>query len=1157
MNVEKQNINLLDKVILNKVLNVFLKFYKDSQVSEDLKYQIEQKRPLVKNPSSYYLEINEKRINEVLAAGAVTRYELKKIGFTYKDGTIHKNLKDRFLLLFKDTNNQFIYYTSKKFVKSEEENKSLKPSGYSSMIFNLQDLNISIDKLIICESEEKALACKDVLNNPKIACIGLTGIHDKIETLFKVIPEELQEHIRNNVEITLIFDDRLDEKKKEATELKALYKQAIALKNIGITNIKLACIDTVFNGGIDDYLETIEEENRKEELQKILSEAAYISDFKHHFKNREAFLEVIRDTKRKKTELEYKDISPNDITTRKRKEDIDSIVSSRKNDLLYHLKQDNKFDLVDVSEVGTGKTSTIYKLIEGGKRILFVTLNKETRREFIEKSNLNNELFELISNSDLMLEPIKDIDIDKKTVIENKVLKLFEIGLTKEAKKYIESELEITIPEFTQDIPKDKSLVCTYEKFFNDDRLIHSSGTFDLIVFDENIIPQVLKKVDISLDKLKNDSVFYENTEVKRFIELISNFVRAKKEIKGNLCKNTLSNYCKKKDFDLTNFLEEFTKEKAIKYQVNMFLKDKDFDETKLPDIKAFKKFLSILKDSPKDIYIDKDDNLSSRSISKKYKIEARYKRTIKRIKYTRILNLDSTANIKLLNDLGLNIDESSIINYGINREVEIHQDFRTSGTESSLLDIKTKELKDKTKDRILGHLELSSNYKQSLIISTKNVSTKLENDYLKDRLNFDTGYYGKHDKGLNSFSDIDTIIVTTPKVSTEEIRRQATLIYGDSINLDDTYRKEATGYIDHKTNKELYSTYYAYVDDRIQAIYEQYIKVPIVQAIGRITRTDNKEELQNKKIIIMSSIPLSNFGLKVSKVIDKETNILRETLKDKLIETISILGFLPKGILNNLDVVLDNEKKVQSLNMIKFAYPLIYNTLISSLNIILSYKDIYKLSSYQGLRVNYIDKILKEIGIVEKNIPMPNTNTNKVIALNKEGIEQAEIIFKGGVNAASIKDDLLKSNQLTESNIPVKEEQLSMEFNLSEYEEYQTKHSIELIESELNFKDLLKKQALKTGKNLSIEYLDKFEKYVDSIPSNAAKKKFNKLYLYEILVNDFDSIYLEIQKELNQEQLNKISELEKQKRLIEIENKKNKNKVSTSPVIDQMMFRF
>ena len=112
-------------------------------------------------------------------------------------------------------------------------------------------------------------------------------------------------------------------------------------------------------------------------------------------------------------------------------------------------------------------------------------------------------------------------------------------------------------------------------------------------------------------------------------------------------------------------------------------LKDKDFDETKLPNIKDFRKFISILNDSPKDIYIDEDENLSIRSIGKKYKLEVKYKRNIKRIKDTRILNLDSTANAKILNDIGLNIDESSIINYGINREVEIHQDFRTSGTES------------------------------------------------------------------------------------------------------------------------------------------------------------------------------------------------------------------------------------------------------------------------------------------------------------------------------------------------------------------------------------------------------------------------------------------------------------------------------------------
>lgn len=1151
MNTKEQNINLLDKRILNKVLNVFLKFSQNNQVSENLKNQIEKKRPLVKNPSSYYIEINQKLINEVLEAGALTRYELKKIGFIYKDGIIHKNLKDRFLLLSKGIDNQFIYYTSKKFVKSKDESKSLKPKGYSSIPFNLQDLNSSIDKLIICESEEKALACKDVLNNSSIACIGLTGIHDKIETLFKVISEELKEHIRNNVEIILIFDDRLDEKKKETIELKALYNQLKNLNQMDIHKIKLAGISSVFEGGIDDYLEKIEEDNRKEELEKILSEAIYKSDFEHHFRKKETFFELIKDLKRIKTKIEYQDISTNHITTRKIKEDIDRIVSLRKNDLLYHLKQDNNFDLIDVSEVGTGKTSTIYKLIESGKRILFVTLNKETRREFIEKSNLNNELFELISNSDLMLEHTKDLDIDKKTIIENKVIKLIESGLTKEAKKYIESELEIIIPEFTQDIPKDKSLVCTYEKFFNDDRLIHSSGTFDLIVFDENIITQVLKKVDISLDKLKNDSIFYENTEVKRFIELLSNFVKNKREIKGNLFKNTLNNDCKKNDFDLNKFLNDFTKENAIKYdtkQLNIILKDKDFDETKLPDIKGLRKFLSILKDSPKDVYIDKDENLSVRSISAKYKIEARYIRSIKRIKNTKILNLDSTANIKLLNDLGLNINESSIINYGINREVEIIQDFRTSGTESTLLDIKTKELKPKTKDRILGHLELSSNYKKSLIISTKNVSDKLENDDLKHQLNFDTGYYGKHDKGLNSFSDIDTIIATTPKVSTEEIRRQATLIYGDSINLDNDYRKESTGYIDHKKNKELYSTYYAYKDENIQALYEQYIKVPIVQAIGRITRTDNKEELQNKKIIIMSNIPLSNFGLKISKVIDKDTNILREALKETLIETISILGFLPKGILNNLDLVLDSPEKDQTLNMIKFVDNVIYNKIISKLNTILLYKEFYKLSNSHNFRVEYIDKILKEIGIVEKNIPLPKKNTNKVIALNKEGLEQAEIILKGSTknfDTSKIKDDIL-----------TKDNQLKM-FNLNDYEKYQETNSIELIESELHFKDLLKKQALKTGKNLSIEYLDKFEKYVDSIPSNEPKKKFNKLYLYEILVNNFDSIHFEIQKELNQVQLNKISELEKQKRLIEIDNKKKKSKILAAPDIEQMMFRF
>ena len=283
------------------------------------------------------------------------------------------------------------------------------------------------------------------------------------------------------------------------------------------------------------------------------------------------------------------------------------------------------------------------------------------------------------------------------------------------------------------------------------------------------------------------------------------------------------------------------------------------------------------------------------------------------------IFFLDATMSTNLLS-LALNKKVTSYYGTVQFKNLLIYQNFDNTFTSTSLKKNDglfrsyvnfIKSLSDITETNVNKNKD-----KQILVVSPKDITKKLEKE-LQNKNNVQCLNYG-NTTGTNNLKDKSMIVLSPNKIREQDLFTDyLTLKYKNEqkelLNIEKVKRLVPTGYFED--NKELYILEYQYDDEQLQLLYEAMKHAQMAQAIGRINRDINSDEI--KKVFIFGRHSLKKFNIIPNKIhhLEKKVNNieLHLILKDLVLITNKKLGFW--------SVYLKKEEVEDIINELKHLY--------------------------------------------------------------------------------------------------------------------------------------------------------------------------------------------------------------------------------------------
>lgn len=282
-------------------------------------------------------------------------------------------------------------------------------------------------------------------------------------------------------------------------------------------------------------------------------------------------------------------------------------------------------------------------------------------------------------------------------------------------------------------IEKDKFVIGVKSSFFNDSSRLEK---FDIIIVDESMTNTIFKTKTISLDDLRVQWKLLQHCEnvtgasgISAAYESVQYYKRIVRSLADELKQDTLSDDQMYRELDVSAYVSE---EMPLQWHTHpSFIKESGIEFPKI-----------FLDDLPKSkVYIFGGEihlHIPQTSI-------------IEKLKGKTVLNLDATPSKIKLKAFGDVIYHE----YRLKEYYNLYQVTNVQGTKRQLEQTNTNEF--------LGAIKAISSMgerQSTLVLSTKKFIGLMNSDEDIQVLDVDGGWYGNHTRGLNSWENIDNIIL-------------------------------------------------------------------------------------------------------------------------------------------------------------------------------------------------------------------------------------------------------------------------------------------------------------------------------------------------------------------------------------------------------------